>query len=266
MFRIKNDGVDYLNTAILRGIEILRFIGSSQEPVTIAEISKQLGIPKTSVFNIVNALVHEKFLSINNVKLKSYELGVGIFELGSLYLNKIELTNIAGAILERLSNDVGETVFLAVVNNDELVYLDKRESKGNLRTTGNLGSRTSMYSTSSGKAILATYDNLQLEDYLKKITFVPKTKNTITDRDTLIENLNAIRERGYSISDEENEEGLYCIAVPIYNKTEQAVAALSVSSPKTKTNEERIRMFKEHAVNASLDISRRLGFTKKSLY
>ncbi|EHI99716.1 transcriptional regulator, IclR family [Clostridium sp. DL-VIII] len=249
-----------MNTAILRGIEILRFVGNSQEPVTIAEISKQLNIPKTSVFNIVNALISEEFLAINNARLKSYELGIGAFELGSLYLNKIELTNIAGNILERLSNDVGETVFLAVVNNNELVYVDKRES------TGNLGSRTSMYSTSLGKAILAAYDRVQLENYFEKVAFVPKTKNTIIDKETLIKNLNEIRERGYSISDEENEEGLFCIAVPIYNRAGQVIAALSVSSPKTKINAERIILFKENAIKASLDISRKMGFTKESLY
>lgn len=258
--------MNYLNTAILRGIEILRFVGKSEEPVTIAEISKHLNIPKTSVFNIVNALVSEKFLSINNTRLKSYELGVGVFELGSLYLNKIELTSVAGTILEKLSNDVGETVFLAVVNDNELVYLDKRESKGSLRTTGNLGSRISMYSTSSGKAILATYNSIQLKKYLEQVVFVPKTKNTIVDEEDLLKDLNAIRERGYSISDEENEEGLFCIGVPIYNRTGQAIAAISVSSLKIKINTERIQMHKEYATKAAMEISKKLGYAKESLF
>lgn len=255
-----------MNTAILRGIEILRLVGQSDEPITIAEISKYLDIPKTSVFNIVNALVSEKFLSINNMKLKSYELGVGAFELGSLYLNKMELTKLASTTLEKLSDNVGETVFLAVVNDNELVYLDKRESKGALRTTGNLGSRTSMYSTSLGKAILATYNSMQLNEYCEHIKFVPKTKNTITDKESLVKNLDLIRERGYSISDQENEEGLFCIAVPIYNRTGRAIAAVSISTLKIKINDERIQIYKENITNAALNISKKLGYAKENLF
>ncbi len=255
-----------MNTAILRGIEILKFVGESEEPVTIAEISKYLDIPKTSVFNIVNALVSEKFLSISNMKLKNYELGVGVFELGSLYLNKMELTKIASTTLEQLSDKVGETVFLAVVNDNELVYLDKRESKGTLRTTGNLGSRTSMYSTSLGKAILATYNNVQLNKYFEQVTFVPKTQNTIIDKECLIENLNLIRDRGYSISNEENEEGLFCIAVPIYNRIGQAIAAVSISTLKIKINDEKINIYEKYVTKAALDISKKLGYIKESLF
>lgn len=265
-FYIWNSEVSFLNTAILRGIEILRFVGQSDEPVTIAEISKYLNIPKTSVFNIVNALVSEKFLSIENMKLKSYELGVGVFELGSLYLNKMELTKISSAFLEKLSNDIGETVFLAVVNDNELVYLDKHESKGTLRTTGNLGSRTSMYSTSLGKAILATYNSAQLNNYFEQIIFIPKTKSTITNKESLMENLNLIRERGYSISDEENEEGLFCIAVPIYNRMGQAIAAVSISTLKMKINDERIGVCAELITKVALDISKKLGYKKESLF
>lgn len=259
-------GGDCLNTAILRGIEVLRFVGESDEPVTIAEISKFLDIPKTSVFNIVNTLLSEKFLVINNARLKSYELGIGVFELGSLYLNKTELTKISSSILENLSNKVGETVFLAVANDNELVYLDKRESKGNLRTTGNLGSRISMYSTSLGKAILATYNDAQLNKYFDEVTLVPKTSNTITDKVLLLDNLNSIRERGYSISNEENEDGLFCIAVPIYNRVSQVIAAVSISTLKIKISAERIDEYKEYLTMAALDISKKLGYAKESLY
>lgn len=266
-FHIWNDGrVNCLNTAILRGIEVLRFVGESDEPVTIAEISKFLGIPKTSVFNIVNTLLSENFLVINNVRLKSYELGIGVFELGSLYLNKTELTKISSPILENLSNKVGETVFLAVVNDNELVYLDKRESTGNLRTTGNLGSRISMYSTSLGKAILATYNDAQLNKYFNEVTLVPKTTNTITNKELLLENLNSIRQRGYSISNEENEEGLFCVAVPIYNRVNQVIAAVSISTLKIKINDERIDAYKEYLTMAALEISKKLGYAKESLY
>lgn len=155
---------------------------------------------------------------------------------------------------------------MAVANDNELVYLDKRESKGNLRTTGNLGSRISMYSTSLGKAILATYNEAQLNKYFDEVTLVPKTSNTITDKALLLENLNSIRERGYSISNEENEEGLFCIAVPIYNRVSQVIAAVSISTLKIKISTERIDEYKEYLTMAALDISKKLGYAKERLY
>lgn len=255
-----------MNKAILRGLEILKFVGESEEAVTIAEISKYLGIPKTSVFNIVSALVNKKFLSIKDNKLKSYKLGIGAFELGSLYLNKIELTNIAEPVLKWLADNVLETVFLAIVNNNELVYISKKESKSALRTTANLGSRMPLYSTSLGKAILATYNKEELNRYLQQTDLVARTKNTIVNKEDLLLDLNRIRQRGYAISNEENEEGIFCIAVPIYNSSEQAIASLSISSLKIKSTEERTQVHKEFAIKAALEISEKLGYVKQNLF
>ena len=258
--------MDCLNKAILRGLEILKFVGESEEPVTIAELSRHLDIPKTSVFNIVGALVEKNFLSIKNKKLKSYELGVGAFELGTLYMNKTELINISDPVLKWLSDNVLETVFLGVVNNNDLIYVDKKESKGTLRTTGNLGSRNTLYSTSLGKAILATYSKSEINRYMEQVNLLPRTKNTIVNREDLLEDLNRIRQRGYSISDEENEEGIYCIAAPICNSTGKSISALCISSLKMKVDNERTEVHKGFVIKAALEISRKLGYAKESLY
>ncbi|MHC6181512.1 IclR family transcriptional regulator [Clostridium sp. JNZ X4-2] len=255
-----------MNKAILRGLDILKFIGESEEPVTIAELSRCLEIPKTSVFNIVNALVEKDFLSIEDKKLKSYELGIGAFKLGSLYLNKTELVNIADPILKWVADNVLETVFLAIVNNNELVYIDKKESKKALRTTANLGSIMPLYSTGLGKAVLATYSETEMNEYLSSIKLLPRTKNTLINPEDLLRDLEATRRRGYSISDEENEDGIFCIGVPVYDNTGKAIAAVSISNLKIKKNNESTEKHRKFAIKAALKISKKLGYTKETLF
>jgi DNA-binding IclR family transcriptional regulator len=255
-----------LNKAILRGLDILKFIGEREEPVTIAELSRSLNIPKTSVFNIVNALVERDFLSIKDKKLKSYELGIGAFKLGSLYLNKTELINIADPILKLVTDNIGETVFLAVVNNNELVYIDKKESKKALRTTADLGSIMPLYSTGLGKAILATYSEAEISEYLSKVKLIPRTKSTLVNPEDLLKDLEATRKRGYSISDEENEDGIFCIGVPVYNNVGKAIAAVSTSKLKVKKYDENVEENKNFIIKAALEISKKLGYTREKLF
>ncbi|MBV7276681.1 IclR family transcriptional regulator [Clostridiaceae bacterium UIB06] len=255
-----------MNKAILRGLEILKFVGESEEPVTIAELSRYLDIPKTSVFNIVGALVEKNYLSIKDKKLKSYELGIGALELGTLYMNKAELVNISDPVLKWLVDNVSETVFLAVANNDELIYINKKESKNSLRTTGNLGSRNPLYSTSLGKAILASYSEVEVNRYIEHVKLLPQTENTIIDKEALLEDLKKIKQRGYSISDEENEKGIYCIAAPIYNSKGKAIGSLCISSLKIKVDDKRTEIHKDFVIKAALEISRKLGYTKDRLY
>ncbi|MCI1994726.1 MAG: IclR family transcriptional regulator [Clostridium luticellarii] len=258
--------MDCLNKAILRGLDILKFVGESEEPVTIAELSRYLEIPKTSVFNIVNSLVERDYLSVKDRKLKSYELGIGTFKLGSLYLSKTGLVNIADPILKWAADNVLETVFLAVVNNYELVYIYKKESKKTLRTTANLGSVMPLYSTGLGKAILATYDEVEINEYLTRTKLLPRTEKTLINREDLLEDLEVTRQRGYSICDEENEDGIFCIGVPVHDNTGKAIAAVSISSLKINNYSEKAKKHKEFAIKAALEISKRLGYTKERLF
>ena len=255
-----------MNNAISRGIEILRLVGNSKESLTIADMSRQLDIPKTTVFNIVNTLVEEKCLSLTDRRLKSYSLGVGVFEIGTLYSNKMELTKIAAPLMEELASKISETVFLAVVNNYELVYVNKRESTHPLRTTADLGSRMPMYTTSLGKAILATYSPGELEDYFQHVQLIPRTRHTITEKARLLEELKAIRNNKCALDNEENEEGIFCVGAPIFNSGGKARAALSISTMRFKINDDVIQMQKENIVKAALEISNRQGYPKGTLF
>lgn len=120
-----------LNKAVSRAIDILEFISKQKDEVTLATLSKELSLPKSSVFDIVHTLVEKKMLRFNE-DAKSYLLDLKSFEIGNSYLSKNDVHTLALPYLKDISRQTGETVFLAVENNGMIVYLDKVEGKSPL--------------------------------------------------------------------------------------------------------------------------------------
>lgn len=162
--------------------------------------------------------------------------------------------------------NVGETSFLDVYNNGDVVYLYKAEGTSSIQTTARLGSRRPAYCTALGKVILA---NLPIEEtdriFEKKLSKF--TEKTVVERIKLYEEFAKIRTNGYGVDDEGIEYGLYCMAVPIYNYTGNVIAAISVSGPIKRLNENKENII-EALTNVGGMISKRLGFVKamKSRY
>lgn len=254
------------NKTAARVVDILLLIAKSEKPLTITEVSNSLGIPKSSTFNLLYTLVDKRFLEIENENLKTFKLGLKLFEAGSSYLAKKELTNVAIPLLESLLNEVKDTVFLAVEDEGELVYLKKFEPSSEIRTTARLGSRKPMHCTGLGKALLAAYSDKKVKKIIGEGELEALTKYTITDSDELMKDLEQIRKRGYSIDDRESEEQLFCVAVPIYDQNASPVAAISIATLVSTVDPERITKISRKIRNTGLQISRQLGFSKNKLF
>lgn len=251
-----------MNIAILRALDILKIVGKSSEPMSLTDISKALDIPKTTAFNIINTLVNEKCLVIKNKRSKLYELGLGIYELGNLYINKVEYLELIRDAIRKIRDELSSSSFCCIVDNDELIYIDKFETSDTLRSSIKLGQRMPMYSASLGKIILANYSERDLNNYLGRIELKAKTNKTITDKNKLKLELERARADGYAISDEENDIGLYCIAAPVFDSEGKAFAAISASFVKIHLTEELKEKAKKMVVEESLKVSRLLGCKK----
>lgn len=249
-----------MNIAVLRALDILRFIGNSEEPMSLTDISKALDIPKTTTYNIINTLVKENCLVIKDKRSKLYDLGIGIYELGNLYVNKLEYMSVVKESIKTIKDTLSTSSFFGIVDNDELIYIDKAESNEAVITSIRLGHRMPLYSSSLGKTILSFYDEDTLNSYLNRIELKSRTKNTITDKEKLKIELQKDRINGYSISDEENDPGLYCIAAPIFNNEGKPFAAISASFVKMNLNDEVIGKAKKIVVEEARKISRLLGY------
>jgi DNA-binding IclR family transcriptional regulator len=255
-----------MNKSAERVVDILGFVAQREKPCTMAEISAELRIPKSSAFEILYTLVEKEFLAIDNPDLKTFRLGLKLFEVGAAFLSKTNLHREARCFLEKMAACSGETVFLAVEDTGDVVYLDKIEGHASVRTFAVLGSRNSLYRTGLGKALLAAYPESRVRQLVGDGTLETRTPYSIPDYKNLLAELKATRERGYAIDNRENEMDVFCVAAPIFDQGGNPIAAISIASLFSKADQARQRELGTLVTETALAISSRLGFVGTRLY
>lgn len=233
----------------------------------MTEICRELGFPKSSAFELVHTLVDKGFLEYADTTLKTFRLGIRLFQVGVSYLAKTSLHAEAKPVLEQLMIASGMTVFLAIEHQGRLVYLDKIEPPNqSIRIDVHLGSSNPMHCTGLGKALLAAYGDQIVRQMLGIGRLPAKTMCSIDSYDKLVEELRKIRARGYAIDNMENEPNIVCIAAPIYDRMNKPVAAISVRSLASEIDRVRIETLSSLVMQSALEISQRLGYLKDRLY
>jgi DNA-binding IclR family transcriptional regulator len=240
-----------------RVLRIFELLSVHVNGLSIKEISESLDLPQSSTSALVHTLYRENYLSVNQAK--KFALGPKLIPIGNAARESLDLALLSAELLQRLASAVEETVFMALLANQELVYVAKIDSNRSIRTSAYLGGRKPLYCTGLGKAFLTFMPEEQRVDYLEHVLLKPITPHTITDKETLLARLQEYEQLGYAIDDEENEEGLYCVAAPIFDASKVMQAAISVAGPK-----ERMLRQKSQIVNNVMDtangISQKLGY------
>ena len=248
-----------LNSGIDKTLTILEVVSQNTRGLSLADIVKSVGIPKTTAFRLLEILLAREYVAWNPDNEK-YCIGIKAVEVGISGLIGQDIVDVSIPYLQELSNVVGETSFLAVYNNGDVVYLYKAEGTRSIQTTARLGSRRPAYCTALGKVILANFP-IEETDRIFEKKLAKFTEKTVTDRIKLHEEFANIRTNGYSVDDEGIEYGLYCLAVPVYNYTGSVIAAISVSGPLKRMGESRETIIEE-LKSVGRTISRRLGYVK----
>ncbi|MDR3588783.1 MAG: IclR family transcriptional regulator [Negativicutes bacterium] len=255
------------NKSAARSMEILEFIAKNKKPVSMAELSRELAIPKTSTFELVYTLIDKGFLEQADENLKTFKLGMKLFQVGVAFLTNTDLHSEARPVMEDLMLLSGHTVLLAVESQGRIVYLDKIEPPSEVvRIEAKLGSSNPLHCTGLGKALLAAYANDRVKELTGGGRLVPKTLFSIQSYDELIRELDRIRERGYSIDNKESEVNVFCLGAPIYNHLDKPVAAISVRCLASAVNDDMIEKLSRLLTQSALLISNKLGFLKPRLY
>ena len=246
-----------VNSGVDKTLSVLEAVAQHARGLSLAELVRMTGIAKTTAFRILEILSAREFLACNRESGR-YTIGIKALEIGLRGLVGQDIVEVSVPYLQELSAVLGETSFLAVYNEGDVVYLYKAEGTASIQTTARLGSRRPAYCTALGKAMLA---NLPVEagDRVFEKELPRLTDKTVTDRLGLYEEFARIRSQGYAIDDEGVERGLYCLAVPIYDYTGKVVAAISVSGPVKRMQDNREAVV-EALRQAGAAISRRLGF------
>jgi DNA-binding IclR family transcriptional regulator len=248
-----------LNSSIDKTLSILEFISRNPGSVSLADIVRSVGLPKTTVFRMLGALLAREYVTWD-ADAEKYSIGLKTLEIGLSGLIGQNVVEISIPYMRELSSAVGETSFLAVYNNGDVVYLYKVEGTQSMVTHCTLGSRRPAYCTALGKAILANLPIEEAERVFEK-PLEKLTDKTIVDRVRLLEEFARIRMNGVAVDDEGIDYGLLCLAVPIHDYTGRAVAAISVSGPVQRMNEGRESIV-EKLQSVGDQVSRRLGYIK----
>jgi|YelNatPaOPRAMG01_1025707.scaffolds.fasta_scaffold01632_9 DNA-binding IclR family transcriptional regulator len=242
-----------------RALNIINILAYSEKPVGVTEIGKLLGIHKSTAYRLILTLRQFGYVE-QDEETERYYLGLKPLELSNIILERLDIRKIAHPYLEELSGRVNETVHLAVREEDEIVYIDKVESKQAIRMYSRVGARAPLYCTALGKCLLAFGPQELIEKWIFKKELPPRTESTIKTGEELQKELMEIKRLGYALDREEFEQGVKCIGVPILNKSERAIAAISISIPAFRVTEEKIQDFIPILLETGEKISKRLKF------
>lgn len=228
-----------LLSSVKKALEVLDFFTAEKHELSLAEISKRMGMHKSSVYRILKTLEAANFLQWDSDSGR-YSLSLKILELANRVLAHYDLRTTAGPFMEELAAKTGEIIHLSILDGREIVYLEKKGAGQVLTVATKVGGRYPAYASAMGKVLLAFLPEKQLQVVLEGTELVALTPCTITDPAQLLRELEKIRKQGYALDNEEAFPGIRCIAAPIRERGGNVIAAISATVPAQRLESERI--------------------------
>lgn len=255
---------DNLVQSVDRAITILETLAQNKGRCGITELSNATGLHKSTVHRLLSTLMSRGYAE----KCKDsddYKLGMKLLALGNAILERLDIREVAKPYIEELSKKTKEVVHLAILDDGEAVYIDKVESPDHsIRMFSQIGRRGPLHCTAVGKMLLAGLEDSEVEKIMSDKGMHKFTKSTIDNINDLKEELAKIRKNGYAFDEIEHEEGIRCVAAPIYDLSGKIVASISLSGPIIHVTHYRMPELTEEILKTAKDISYQLGFTKYS--
>jgi IclR family KDG regulon transcriptional repressor len=239
-------------------IQLLKAFSEERVDLGISELSRRLGVAKSTVHRLAATLAAEGLLEQDR-ETEKYRLGIALFRLGALVRRRMDISSQGRPYLYELREKTNETVHLAILDGTEIMYVYNLESTQAIRMRSDLGVRKPAYCTAEGQAILAFQPQAVLDAVIVQ-GLSPRTPQTITDPAKLIKALAVVRQRGCAIEDEESEIGMRGISAPIRNDAGEVVAAVGLAGPVTRLSKKAITTFIPHVIETADLVSRRLGY------
>lgn len=243
-----------MSSAIDRAFAILECFGRHQKPLRLSDVVDDLGLPKQTVHRMIRQLQILDLLE-RDLQPDKFRIGNRLRKLGIAAVVSQNQTSITRAILNDLVSKFEETVNVGVMDNGEVLYIDRVECHWPLRVQLNPGSRVKVHCTAIGKLLLAYLPEAQFATTLRYMALERYTPNTIVEVASLEAECRKIRGQGYSENAGEDLQGLVALAVPVFGEDGQVIAGLAVHAPEARTNLESMRV----KIDLLKDAAYRLG-------
>ncbi|WP_181347855.1 IclR family transcriptional regulator [Thalassobacillus sp. CUG 92003] len=242
-----------------RAFKIIDLFDDLNPELKISEISTKLELNKSTVHSLLKTLKEHDYVR-QDPETGKYSLGMKLVERSNFLMNSIDVRSIAKPTLIELSVDTGLAVHLVVLDGKTGVYIDKVESPTAIIGYSRVGRRVPIHSSAVGKVLVAYQSHDVQQDLLANYAYHQQTSNTITTADAFHAELHRVQENGYAMDAEENEPGVTCLAVPVYDHDRNVTAAISISAPSTRLAGEETERIIAKLKRTGLTISEKLGY------
>jgi DNA-binding IclR family transcriptional regulator len=219
--------------ALERGLLILEHLAQSRRGVTLSQLTSKLQLPRSTGHALL--LTYQRCGYVQrDTETGRYRLGLRLQTVANMALSGHTLRSHCSTILHKLMQDTAATVHLAVMEEGEVILIDRIEPAGTVKLATWVGKRLGLHCTALGKALIADLPPAVLDDLIRKQGLIRYNENTIVSARKLRGACDQIRQLGYAIDDEEEEIGVRCIGAPVHNSKGEVIAAISISGTKAQ--------------------------------
>ncbi|MEK3936761.1 IclR family transcriptional regulator [Sporosarcina sp. FSL W7-1349] len=243
-----------MNKSMEKMFEILALYTMERTSLSISEIQEELGLPKSTVFRILNTLEKGNFIEKNEDNHR-YSLSFQFFRLGSIYQSQLDFRTVALPIMKKLAEDSSETVELNIIDQLSRVCIEKIDSPLAVRNFVRVGERKPLHLGASGKILIAFLHDEEREQTVRLLEEKHETELSKLRKD-LVE----IRQNGYAFTTGERVPGSFAIAAPIYESNGESTASITLAGPIQRLSPEREQHLIQLLMRSSKEISERLGY------
>lgn len=245
--------------AVDRALAILQLLAAHHRGLGVSEISRVLGEAKSSLHAVLTTLQQRGFV-IKDGTTKRYQLGPQALVVGAAYGRQTHLLDAFDAVATELVRSCGETVQLAMLHGRHILYIGKHDGTHHVRLAAQIGGQLPAHATALGKALLSGLSDTALEQLLADVPLERLTERTITGLPQLRCELATVRAQGYAADNGEVSPELRCVSAPVRDAAGTIVAAISVSVPITRIDDQRAADLAQLVINGACAIERRLGY------
>jgi len=221
--------------SLARGLAVIQAFGDERPEMTLSEVAAATGLTRAAARRFLHTLARLGHVSSDG---KRFSLTPRVLSLGYAYLSSLSWWQVAQPHMESVAAKVHESCSASVLDGTEIVYVSRVPTRRIMTINLSIGTRLPAFATSMGRVLLAALTPGELDDFFARAELTPLTERTVTDEAALRADLARVREQGYSLVDQELETGLRSIAVPIFDRAGQAIAALNVGSHASRSTNE----------------------------
>jgi len=244
-------------STVVGALRVLEAFSYAEPVLGVSELARKLAMGKSSVHRALTTLVERGY--VTRTADDRYRLGLKLHEMGQLVVSGLRLHEVAHGPLERLRAECRETVHLAVLDGVDVVYLERFESAGLARALNRVGLRVPAHVTSSGKCLLAFGDPTATERVIEA-GLARRAPRTITSRTHFVEALGKVRADGHAVSVEESEAKMSSVGAPVFGRTGECIAAVSMVGPTLRFHGDQIQVHVQQVKKCAAEISTAMGY------